>query len=717
MGKFRRPLFVILLLPIFLLVGLVVFAQEKKEPAATVTSEFFKAPQKFDKVDLNKNKILDDLDEQIAGKAESDKFDVIVMLNKPIEEASPSALKSKHGDFEEKFTYPSINGFATNLAKSQIIAFSADADIKQIEFDAPVYPHLDTSQQWFGTTKARGDFGVDGNADGAASYSKNDVVIAILDTGIDPNHVDLDGGKIIAWRDATINNDQSGPYDELDDCSGHGTHVAVIAAGEGQADANFKGVAPGAALVGIKVLSNRFVQGQILCTAATSEIVSGVQWMIDNRVTYGIKIGNMSLGASGCSNGTDSMSTIVNTAVDSGIVMTVSAGNEGPGPCTIGTPAAADKAITVGALSDVTPGSSASNVCGDNDLPNAGFYLACFSSRGPTADNRIKPDIASPGVFIKSAKAATTNQYVNFSGTSMSSPFTAGVVALMLDANSSLTPTQIKQKIGDTALDWGPAGADVDYGSGRLQGYEAVKSAGSLAGTGPPVPAHFFNQGTITASDPEDIWSINVTDASLPLAITMIMPNWKKFNDPDIDMELKNPSGAVIATSISATRQETIGVQPATTGTYQLRVYRYAGSGSYFFDVSFGEAAVAITVGDGAVAFGIVPLGATIDSTNDPQIITVTAGPADLDVKSTNFSDGTNTWILGTTNGANQVKWKFSKDTTAWATFAAANTLYTFDNNVAQGNTRNLYLRLTMPTSTSSNNQHSSTVTIVATAP
>jgi len=714
--KKLRPLFVVFILLIISAFTFIAAAQEKKEPAATVTAEFFKAPQKFDRVDRNQNKILDDLEDLIGPAAGGDRFDVIVMAEKPLEEVLP-ALKSRHGDFTEKFTYPAINGFATSLTKGQIIALSQDADVKLVEFDAPVYPHLDTSQQWFGTTKARGDFGVDGNADGAASYSAADVVIAILDTGIDPNHVDLGPGKIIAWRDATVNNNQSGPYDELGDCGGHGTHVSSIAAGEGDGDASLKGVAPGAALVGIKVLSLRTVRGQVICTAATSEIVSGVQWMIDNRVTYGIKIGNMSLGAAGCSDGTDSMSAIVNTAVDNGIVMTVSAGNEGPGPCTVGSPAAAEKAITVGAMADVIPGASAANVCGDNDLPNAGFYLACFSSRGKTADNRIKPDIVSPGVFIRAAKAGTTNDYIVYSGTSMSSPFTAGVAALMLDANSGLTTAQIKQKIGDTALDWGPAGADVDYGSGRLQGYEAVKNAGSLAGTGPPVPAHFFNQGTITASDPEDIWSINVTDASLPLAITMIMPNWKKFNDPDIDMELKNPSGAVIATSISATRQETIGVQPATTGTYQLRVYRYAGSGSYFFDVSFGEAAVAITVGDGAVAFGIVPLGATIDSTNDPQIITVTAGPADLDVKSTNFSDGTNTWILGTTNGANQVKWEFSKDTTAWATFAAANTLYTFDNNVAQGNTRNLYLRLTMPTSTSSNNQHSSTVTIVATAP
>ena len=395
--------------------------------------------------DKDKNKIFDNLEELLAGQSENTTFDAIVLFEKNLSANLFERTKVRIGDFSIKYQYPSISGVAVTLTKGQIIALSQLSFIKQVEHDALVFPHLDTAQQWFGTIKARTDFGVDGNANGLATYSKNDMVIAILDTGIDPNHVDLGPGKIIAWRDATINNNQSGPYDELGDCVGHGSHVSSIAAGEGDGDAALKGVAPKAALVGVKVLSLRNVQGQIRCTAATSEIVSGVQWVIDNKSTYGIDVGNMSLGASGCSNGTDSLSSIVNSAVDAGIVMVVSAGNEGPGPCTIGSPAAAEKAITVGAMADVTPGASSTNACGDNDLPNAGFYLACFSSRGLTADNRIKPDIASPGTFIRAAAAGTTNGYKNLTGTSMSSPFTAGVAALMLDANPLLTPLQIKQ--------------------------------------------------------------------------------------------------------------------------------------------------------------------------------------------------------------------------------------------------------------------------------
>src|SRR3989344_3204587 len=479
--KFLRPLFAVLLV-LFLFVGVVVFAQEEKTPPATTSQEVRQAPQKFDRVDRNKNKILDALEEQIREATPEAGFDVIVMAEKSIDEILPT-LKSRHGEFSETFTYPSINGFATNLTKGQVIAISADADIKLVEFDAPVFAHLDSANNWFGTAKARADFGVDGNADGQATYSKDDIVVAVIDTGIDTTHVDLDGGKIIAWEDFTPNN-QPNPYDETNECVGHGTHVSSIAAGEGEADPNFKGVAPKAALVGLKVLREQ--NGD--CVGQTSWVEAAIQWIITNKTTYSIEVANLSLGIAGCSDGNDSTSQLVNQAVDAGVVVTVSAGNEGPTGCTIGSPAAAEKAITVGAAADVDPGSSASGVCSmfghrffqiPGDLPGKGFYLACFSSRGPTADGRTKPDIASPGVFIKAAAAGTTNGYKNLTGTSMSSPFAAGVAALVLHANSALTPTQVKQKIGDTAQDWGPSGKDVDYGFGRLQGYEAVKSAGS----------------------------------------------------------------------------------------------------------------------------------------------------------------------------------------------------------------------------------------------
>ncbi|GAH91655.1 unnamed protein product, partial [marine sediment metagenome] len=128
------------------------------------------------------------------------------------------------------------------------------------------------------------------------------------------------------------------------------------------------------------------------------------------------------------------------------------------------------------------------------------------------------------------------------------------------------------------------------------------------------------------------------------------------------------------------------------------------------------EVAISLTT-DGLVEFDIVALGATKDSSGDVQIIRVDAGPANLNVKSTVFSDNGNSWSLESASGLNQVKWEFSPDTSAWNTFLAAGTLYYLVNNVVEGNTQDLYLRITMPTETSSSAEYSSMVTIVATAP
>src|SRR5690606_17147010 len=150
---------------------------------------------------------------------------------------------------------------------------------------------MQTANHWSGTEKARADFGITGDRDGNQnSYSKDDVVIAVIDTGIDANHVDLSGGKVSGWRDSV--NNRTSPYDD----QGHGTHVAGIAAGSGDGNAAYKGVAPGAALVGIKVLDRNG-------SGTMSNVIAGIDWAISNKDTYGIDIINMSLGTTGSSDG------------------------------------------------------------------------------------------------------------------------------------------------------------------------------------------------------------------------------------------------------------------------------------------------------------------------------------------------------------------------------------------------------------------------------
>lgn len=379
--------------------------------------------------------------------------------------------------------------------------------------------------------------------------------------GIDAKHPDL-AGKVIGWNDLV--NHKPAAYDD----QGHGTHVSSIIAGTGAASGGqYAGNAPGAALVGVKVLS---AQG----SGSASTIISGIQWVIDNKARFHIGAANMSLGAMGCSDGTDSLSQAVNNAIDAGIVMVVAAGNSGPDSCSVGAPGAAEKAVTVGASID--PGKD-------------GWALAYFSSRGPTADGRTKPDVISPGWQINAAQANGTG-YVAHSGTSMATPGVAGIVALMLDANPALTPDQVKSTLMNTAKPWGLAGLGApndDYGAGLVSAYDAVKAAKGVLGrkTYRDGTSHDSFGGTLTWFGADE-YTINVTSTTRSIGLTLIMNNWT-WGYPDFDLYLIDPSGAQVASSEGSTRQETITFKPTVTGTYTVRVTSYMGDGDYTLDASY----------------------------------------------------------------------------------------------------------------------------------
>ena len=377
-------------------------------------------PALIEMTNLNGNKLFDNLEAKLEAINEQEKLPVIIHFDFTHVSAKENLdLQEKIGKFDTTFEYTIFDGIAATMTKEQIKQLDHMPFIKQVEYDEEVNISLSTANDSFGTKKARTDFGVTGDRDGnATSYSKNDIVVAVINTGIDPNHVDLNGGKVIGWRDLV--NGQATAYDD----QGHGTHVASIATGEGQGNSLYKGVAPEAALVGIKVLDRNG-------SGSMSTVTAGIDWAVQNKDVYGIKVINLSLGTSASSDGTDSTSLAVNRAVDAGIVVVVAAGNSGPKTYTIGSPGAATKAITVGAGAD---------------LGKKGFFLADFSSRGYTADGRVKPDIFAPGYQIMAARSGTSNGYVAYSGTSMATPFLAGTVALMLDANNPILNTCTNRK-------------------------------------------------------------------------------------------------------------------------------------------------------------------------------------------------------------------------------------------------------------------------------
>ncbi len=488
-----------------------------------------------------------------------DRVEVIVRLARG---GSERELHARAGAFPVRARWHVINAVAASLTAAQRARLARDPLVLSIEPDRVVHIDASTARASYGVTKASTDFGVTGDRDGLPrSYSRTDVVACVIDTGIDSSHVDLDQGQVIGWKDFI--NGRSSPYDD----NGHGTHVSAIIAGQGDGNAAYRGVAPGAALVGVKAMTSSG-------TGTASTIISAVQWCIDRKTTYNIRIINMSFGSAGPSSGTDSLSAVVNAAADHGILPVVAAGNDGPGVSTIGTPAAAANALTVCSISD--PGVK-------------GFSISPWSSRGPTADGRAKPDVCGPGQSITSARAGSGNAYVTYSGTSMAAPFVAGVATLMLDANYALTPAQLKSSMMGTAQDWSAFGTDPEVGFGRLQAYEAIKRVSGKTGTGPSVPFHQATSNTLRASGNEDAWTIHVSSASAPIALTLIIPS--ASGTKDFDLTVLSPTGTTLATSDRTSRQETIGFTPSTTGTYVVLVDSYAGTGGYDLDFSYAGTA------------------------------------------------------------------------------------------------------------------------------
>lgn len=401
-------------------------------------------------VDRDDDRISDDLQAQIAAARPGDLVRVVVTFSGP---GTAATARQAVGAFTLHSEFRIIRGFSATMTTAQVRALAQQPGVRRIEEDFTVSTKLNAARADFGTDAARASFGVDGAG----------IKGCIVDTGVDPNHEQLDA-RPIPFFDAI--NGRGSAYDD----HGHGTHVASIAFGDGTGSsgaATYKGVAPGAAIYAAKVLDQSG-------SGLESQVIAGIDWCM----SQGVRIISMSLGSGAPSDGQDALSQAADAAVSSGAVVVVAAGNSGDEPGTVGSPGAAAQAITVAACAEWSAPAGAPN-------HSDGIYVTPFSSRGPTLDNRVKPDICAPGLTITAAKAGTVSAYVTYSGTSMATPFVSGTVALALQANPLLSPADLRQKLEATAQDRGPAGKDNDIGAGLLDGYALVASAKGAATSRP----------------------------------------------------------------------------------------------------------------------------------------------------------------------------------------------------------------------------------------
>jgi serine protease AprX len=276
-----------------------------------------------------------------------------------------------------------------------------------------------------------------------------------------------------------------------DNTGGHGTHVAGIAAGNGGTSFGaYRGVAPGANLIGLSA-------GETLEILYAS-VLQAVDWMIDHRAQYNLKVVNNSWGGTGDFDPTDPVNEAMKAVHDAGITVVFAAGNDGPAQNTMNNHSVAPWVISVAAgckLFVMDPTNSASQCV---DAAGRAPVLAGFSSRGVPGDALQHPDITAPGVRIVSARSSTgvvaplgitddlnacnigfqnLDDFTCMSGTSMAAPHIAGVVALMQEAaGGKLTPDQVLSILTRTARPQ-PGYEPWEQGAGYADAYAAVQAA------------------------------------------------------------------------------------------------------------------------------------------------------------------------------------------------------------------------------------------------
>ncbi|MET8447833.1 S8 family peptidase [Streptomyces sp. NPDC005209] len=334
-----------------------------------------------------------------------------------------------------------------------------------------------------------------------AGYEGQGVKVAVLDTGIDADHPDL-AGRIAQAEDFSGSGNTGDHF-------GHGTHVASIVGGTGAASAGTRrGVAPKADLLIGKVLDDNGYGNE-------SGIIAGMEWATAEHA----KVVNMSLGAPELTDGTDPLSQAVdNLTASTGTLFVVAAGNSGPDPYSVGTPGAADSALTVGAV--------------DRD-----DSLAPFSSRGPRfGDEAVKPDVTAPGVGIVAARAAGTTlgdpidaNYVALSGTSMATPHVAGAAALLAQQHPDWSAQQLKDALISTAHT--VSGSKVtEQGGGRI---DLAAAMGPITATGSVTLAPLTTGGTQGQQEAATLHYTNTGDhaVTLSLAVNMATENGRVMPD------------------------------------------------------------------------------------------------------------------------------------------------------------------------------------------
>ncbi|MDA2939274.1 S8 family serine peptidase, partial [Acidobacteria bacterium AH-259-A15] len=344
-----------------------------------------------------------------------------------------------------------IGGYTARLTGAQIKLLLSSEVVEYVTLDIPVRATSDASGGDDNGHPSPFLAAIGANQVHAAGYTGKGVTVAVFDSGI-ASHPDLDASRILAAVDFTSGTAILSPSSS--DNYGHGTAVAGIIGGTGRkSDGAYAGVAPGAKFVDLKVVGE---DG----TGLTSNLIKAIEWAIENKDVYGIRIANLSLGHPPVeSYKTDPLCQAVEQLVAAGIVTVASAGNLGKTSNYPKIWGAINSPANDPAVIAVYPVNTHGSATHTDDIATT------YGSRGPSyLDNLFKPDLSAPGnriptllaegsrIHLDHAELQIDHYYINLSGASAATPFVAGTVALMLEANPDLNPNMIKLTLLFTAI-------------------------------------------------------------------------------------------------------------------------------------------------------------------------------------------------------------------------------------------------------------------------
>ena len=413
---------------------------------------------------------------------------------------------------------------SVRLPAHRLAELADDDAVEYVGLDEPVMTDMDVARQASNVPMAPA---VESALKGAG------VTIAVVDSGV-ALHPDIQTLTAVVDIIGQSNPQAVSPEGSVDPY-GHGTHVAGIMVGNGShSGGRIAGVAPEASLVSVRVLDD-------LGRGMTSDVLAGLQWILDHRTEYGIRVVNISLGHPIFEPaGVDPLVEAVDALWDAGVVVVCSAGNRGrSGFVTISSPCNSEKVITVGATND------------QQTAPIKDDKVATYSSRGPTTFDLVaKPDLVAPGNRIVSLRSEGSQmdmllpdrrvaadpaqpevqEYYEMSGTSMASPIVAATAALMLEQNPSLNPGSVKARLMLTARK-AKFGNPLISGAGSLDILGALRATSTVGDAPSPRAVVDVEAGRISFENTAVLWANPV------LSLRTLWANSVHWADPTAYLE------------------------------------------------------------------------------------------------------------------------------------------------------------------------------------